>query len=118
MIIVLDILPIIYTISSVLSIILAITAIWFSLSVEKRLKQNFMNLKSLIELQHQMNEELMDNINQEISSQWSIRPRPRFTKHYRICERIVKCLTQKKESKEFKFKYNIINLITVLIWKK
>lgn len=61
----LDILPIIYTISSILSIILAITAIWFSLSVERRLKQNFMNLKSLIELQHQMTGELMDNINQE-----------------------------------------------------
>ena len=61
----LDILPIIYTVSSILSIILAITAIWFSLSVERRLKQNFMNLKSLIELQHQMTEELMDNINQE-----------------------------------------------------
>jgi hypothetical protein len=62
---VLDIFPIIYIITSVLSIILAITAIWFSLSVEKRLKQNFMNLKSLIELQHQMTKELMDNINHE-----------------------------------------------------
>jgi hypothetical protein len=62
---VLDILPIIYTVSSLLSIILAITAIWFSLSVERRLKQNFMNLKSLIELQHQMTKELMDNINEE-----------------------------------------------------
>jgi hypothetical protein len=62
---VLDILPIIYTVSSLLSIILAITAIWFSLSVERRLKQNFMNLKSLIELQHRMTKELMDNINEE-----------------------------------------------------
>lgn len=61
----LDIFPIIYIITSVLSIILAITAIWFSLSVEKRLKQNFMNLKSLIELQHQITKELMDNINEE-----------------------------------------------------
>lgn len=65
MITVLDIFPIIYIITSVLSIILAITAIWFSLSVEKRLKQNFMNLKSLIELQHQITKELMDNINEE-----------------------------------------------------
>lgn len=61
----LDILPIIYTVSSVLSIILAITAIWFSLSVERRLKQNFMNLKNLIELQHKMTEDLMNNMSNE-----------------------------------------------------
>lgn len=61
----LDIFPIIYIISSILSIILAITAIWFSLSVERRLKRNFLNLKNLIELQHQMTEELMQNMDKE-----------------------------------------------------
>lgn len=65
MIFLLDIFPIIYVVSSVLSIILAITAIWFSLSVERRLKRNFLNLKNLIELQHQMTEDLMENISQE-----------------------------------------------------
>ncbi len=60
-----DIIPTIYLVTSIISIILAITAIWFSLSVERRLKQNFLRLKDLIELQHERTEELMNNINQE-----------------------------------------------------
>ncbi len=60
-----DFLVIIYLITSVVSIILAITSIWFSLSVEKRLKKNFLSLKNSIEFQHNRTEELMKNINQE-----------------------------------------------------
>jgi hypothetical protein len=60
-----DFLVIIYLITSVVSIILAITSIWFSLSVEKRLKNNFLSLKNKIEFQHNRTEELMKNINQE-----------------------------------------------------
>ena len=60
-----DIIPTIYLFTSIISIILAITAILFSLSVERRLKENFLRLKDLIEFQHQRTEELMNNINQE-----------------------------------------------------
>ncbi len=60
-----DLIPTIYLVTSIISIILAITAIWFSLSVERRLKENFLHLKDLIEFQHQRTEELMNNINQE-----------------------------------------------------
>lgn len=60
-----DFLVIIYLITSVVSIILAITSIWFSLSVEKRLKKNFLSLKNRIEFQQNKTEELMKNINQE-----------------------------------------------------
>lgn len=60
-----DIYPTLYLFTSIISIILAITAILFSLSVERRLKENFLRLKDLIEFQHQRTEELMNNINQE-----------------------------------------------------
>ncbi|HSO25644.1 MAG TPA: hypothetical protein VLR54_03375, partial [Methanobacteriaceae archaeon] len=60
-----DLIPTIYLVTSIISIILAITAILFSLSVERRLKENFLRLKDLIEFQHQRTEELMNNINQE-----------------------------------------------------
>ncbi|MCK9151482.1 hypothetical protein [Methanobacterium alcaliphilum] len=60
-----DIFPIIYITTSIVSIILAITAIWFSLSVEKRLKMNFLKLKDLIELQHDRTQELMNNMHGE-----------------------------------------------------
>ncbi len=60
-----DPIPLIYITSSIISIILAITAIWFSLSVERRLKENFLRLKDLIELQHTRTQELMDGMESE-----------------------------------------------------
>lgn len=60
-----DIFPIIYVTTSIVSILLAITAIWFSLSVERRLKKNFLRLKELIELQHDRTHELMSDMHDE-----------------------------------------------------
>jgi hypothetical protein len=67
-----DLIPIIYISSSIISIILAITAIWFSLSVERRLQKNFFRLKDLIEVQHTRTQDLMDNMQSESESIQSV----------------------------------------------
>lgn len=52
-------------ISSVTSIILAIFAIWFSMRVEVRLKNNFLRLKSVMDSNHDRTKEVLNNMDQE-----------------------------------------------------
>jgi hypothetical protein len=52
-------------ISSVISVILALYAISFSKGTEKRLKNNFKRMRSMMDLQHEKTENLMVNIEKE-----------------------------------------------------
>jgi len=52
-------------ISSVVSIILAVSAIWFSRRVEERLKKNFHRLKGVMDENHERTNEVLQNIDDE-----------------------------------------------------
>lgn len=52
-------------ISSVVSIILAVFAIWFSRRVEGRLKRNFLRLKEIMDTNHERTKEVLANMDNE-----------------------------------------------------
>jgi hypothetical protein len=96
-----DLIPLIYITSSIISIILAITAIWFSLSVERRLKQNFLRLKDLIEVQHTRTQELMDNIDHESEAIQSVVYETQTEVHETLKEMLENCkISENKKDQE------------------
>ncbi len=55
-------------ISSVVSIILAVFAIWFSRRVEERLKKNFLRLKEIMDTNHERTKEVLANMDSEAAA--------------------------------------------------
>lgn len=60
-----DLVAIVSIISSIFSILLAISAIWFSRRVEERLKRNFLRLKEVMDSNHDRTNEVLTNIDRE-----------------------------------------------------
>jgi len=60
-----DLVAVVSIISSIVSITLAIFAIWFSTRVENRIKKNFLRLKKIMDDNHMRTKDVLANIDRE-----------------------------------------------------
>lgn len=60
-----DLIAVVSIVSSIVSITLALFAIWFSTRVENRIKKNFLHLKKIMDDNHMRTKDVLANIDRE-----------------------------------------------------